>query len=127
MTLMTHAVVGASVAALIPQHPVLAFCGAFASHFLIDAIPHADYKIASASVDPNIDAPMRFDTALLRDMVVIGSDALLGLAISLLLFVPAAPFWLIFVCASAGVLPDPLQFVYSPFPHEPLLSLHRFH
>ncbi len=127
MTLMTHAVVGAAVASLVPQHPIIAFCGAFASHFIIDAIPHADYPIASASVNPQIGAPMRYDRALIRDALTIGADALLGILLSLWLFASGTSFWVILLGACAGILPDPLQFVYTRWRHEPLVSLQRFH
>jgi hypothetical protein len=127
MTLTTHAVVGASMAVLVPQHPIIAFCAAFASHFLIDAIPHRDYSIASASINPKIGAPMKYDRAFFRDVFVIGGDALLGVALSLLFFATPQNFVLVFFCACAGILPDPLQFVYAHFRHEPLISLQRFH
>ena len=127
MTLTTHAVVGAAVASLFPQEPALALCAAFASHFLVDAIPHHDYSIRSASVDPKIGAPMKFDRALLRDAVVIGGDALLGIALALFFFATPQNFVLIFFAACAAILPDPLQFVYAHFPREPLATLYRFH
>jgi hypothetical protein len=39
LILNTHAVVGAAIATLMPDHPGLAFLSGMASHFLIDAIP----------------------------------------------------------------------------------------
>jgi hypothetical protein len=124
---MTHAVAGAAVASLVPQYPVLAFCAAFASHFLLDAIPHKDYAIASASINPQIGAPIKYDRAFMRDVVFIGGDALAGLGLSFLVFSPSAPFLLIGFGAFAGILPDPLQFVYTRLRYEPLISLQRFH
>src|SRR5262249_53493141 len=55
-----------------------AFAPGFASHFVLDAIPHWDYPIRSAAVHPKIGGPLTFDRALLRDAVVIGSDGLFG-------------------------------------------------
>ena len=124
MTLTTHA---AAVASLLPSEPTLALCAAFASHFLVDAIPHRDYSIHSASVNPKIGAPMKFDRALVRDTVVIGGDALLGILLALLFFATPQNVLLIFFAACVGILPDPLQFVYAHFPREPLAALYRFH
>jgi hypothetical protein len=79
MILTTHAVVGAALASFVPSHPAAAFVLGFASHFILDAIPHVDYPIKSRSVNPKIGAPMAFDRALLQDAVTIGSDGLFGL------------------------------------------------
>jgi hypothetical protein len=79
MILTTHAVVGAAIASFVPSHPATAFALGFASHFILDAIPHVDYPIRSRSVNPKIGAPMAFDKALLQDVVTIGSDGLFGL------------------------------------------------
>jgi hypothetical protein len=54
MILTTHAVVGAALATFLPSHPVIAFAVGFASHFVLDAIPHVDYPIKSRSVNPKI-------------------------------------------------------------------------
>jgi hypothetical protein len=61
-----------------------------ASHYLLDAIPHLDYPIRSASLIPNSAAPMKYDTALLADAITIGADAAIGVALALLLFAEEA-------------------------------------
>ena len=127
MTLATHAIIGAALATAIPEHPVAAFTAGFASHFIIDAIPHWDYPIWSDSVNPQVAAPVRLDRALVLDAVSIGFDALAGLAVSVLAFGEPGAFAAVLAGAAGGILPDPLQFVTSRFPHEPLLSLQRFH
>jgi hypothetical protein len=73
MILSTHAIAGAAIASFLPSHPTAAFVLGFASHFVLDAIPHWDYPIRSAAVHPKIGGPMTFDRALLRDAVVIGA------------------------------------------------------
>ena len=127
MTLTTHAVVGAAVASLLPSHPLLGIGAAFFSHFFVDAIPHWDYQINSRSVNPSIGEKMHIDKALFKDIGRIGLDAVLGLTLALFFFGPIAPLVLVFFGAVAGMLPDPLQFVYAHFKHEPLLTLQRFH
>jgi hypothetical protein len=127
MTLTSHAIVGATVASLMPQHPVLGFCAAFASHFVIDAIPHWDYPIASGSIDPLIGATMKYDKALLVDILKIGTDMSLGIFLALFFLSGVRPLAAVLLGACAGILPDPLQFVYTRFRHEPLVSLQHFH
>jgi len=78
LTLTTHGVVGGAIVSLIPTYPVLGLCLAFASHYLLDGIPHLDYPIRSASLRPNSAAPMKYDTALLTDAITISADAALG-------------------------------------------------
>lgn len=126
MTLTAHAIVGAGIAAALPAHPVFGVCAAFASHFLVDAIPHYDYHIRSASINPELGGGMKFDRALLQDFLAIGSDFALGLLLALFFFATPSTLWLILSAAFAGQLPDALQFVYIRFPHG-LLYLQRFH
>ena len=127
MTLTTHAIVGATVASVMPAHPILAIAAAFASHFLLDAIPHWDYPIRSNSVKPGIAAAMKYDGALFRDLLTIGADAILGIGLALLLQGRPSNLGLVFCGGGAAILPDALQFAYMRFPHEPLVSLQRFH
>lgn len=125
MTLTAHAIVGAALVSIVPEHPVAGVCAAFASHFLVDAIPHVDYRIRSASINTKIRAPLTFDRNFFLDMLSIGADAVLGMLLALILF--SATPWQIALGAFAGMFPDALQFAYARFPREPLSSLQRFH
>jgi hypothetical protein len=127
MILSTHAVVGGALAGLFPSHPVAAFAVGFASHFVIDAIPHWDYPLRSISVARGARNQVRLTPALARDVALIGFDAIVGLALAIGIF--ATPSTIVAVLAGAvgAMLPDPLQFVHTLYPHEPLASLQRFH
>jgi hypothetical protein len=129
LTLTTHAIVGAAIAGLVPAHPLLGLSLAFASHFLLDALPHWDYPIRSSSIDPKVSARMRYDRALCTDLLTIGADGALGIVLAVVLFATPTQtsFLLIFAGACAGILPDALQFAYMRFPHRPLTSIQRFH
>jgi hypothetical protein len=127
LTLTTHAVVGAAIAGLTPKYPMLGLCLAFASHFLLDAIPHWDYPLRSSSLRPQAATPMKYDRAFIADMITIGSDAALGISLALILFTTPDGYFLLFCGACAGILPDGLQFAYMRFPHKPLVYLQRFH
>lgn len=132
MTLTTHSVVGALFGAVAAHNVPLALAGGFASHFLLDAIPHWDYRLGSAwhdeanpmNNDIDVSAP-----AFVLDLAKIGFDAILGLGIIYALFRGDDPR-ILFAALLAGVCamaPDPLQFVYTKFRREPLVSLQRFH
>ena len=127
MILATHAIVGGAIASLMPSHPAAAFALGFASHFALDALPHWDYPIRSPSIDPTIAAPLRFDRALLRDAIAIGSDGFGGLLAAFLLFATPTTQWAIMLGAFGALFPDALQFLYTRFPREPLRSVQRFH
>ena len=129
MTLTTHAIVGGAIASLIPAHPWLGLSLAFASHFLLDALPHWDYPIRSSSIKPEVAARMKYDGALFADLFTIGGDAALGIVVTVALFNAQTPasYLLALGGACAGILPDALQFAYMRFPRQPLTSLQRFH
>lgn len=131
MTLTTHAIVGAAVASVIPQHPMLGFIFGFLSHFAIDAIPHWHYRVSSIHIDPDnhLNNDMHLNKYFPFDLVKIGCDGILGITISLIFFQPfhePLQKYILFG-ALGGVLPDALQFVYWKFRHEPLTTLQRFH
>lgn len=127
MILSTHAVVGGAIASLLPSHPELAITAAFASHFVIDAIPHWDYPLRSIVVGPGQKTKLAISKPLLRDIVVIAMDGCVGLVLALALFAPPATLSTVALCAIAAMLPDPLQFAHSLYPREPLKTLQRFH
>src|ERR1700730_12540816 len=127
MILTTHAIVGGALATFFPSLPVFAFAAGFESHFVIDAIPHWDYPLQSISVAPGHRNKLKLDRPLLQDLVLIGFDGFAGLALAVGLFATSATVLTIGVGALAAMLPDPLRFVHSLFPREPLKSLQRFH
>ncbi len=131
MTLTTHAIVGAAAARLFSFNPATAFLAAFVSHFLIDAIPHWDYNLKSAK--KNETNLMKSDILVNRDFVFdlgkILFDIILGILLSFFIFQPSgnAEILTIAIGIVGGILPDPLQFLYFKFRHEPLVSLQKFH
>lgn len=130
MILSTHAIIGAAIASFLPAEPWAPFAAVllgFASHFPVDAIPHWDYPIRSAAIEPGTRAAIRYDTSLLRDFGVIGTDGLIGPLLALTLFAAPATLATILAGALAAMLPDPLQFVHKQFPRGPLHPLQQFH
>lgn len=132
MTLSTHAVVGAGIAIVTKANPVIAFVLGFASHFILDSIPHWDYPIRSDLSQVRFSRDVLFARAFLRDIAFITFDALFGLCIVYFLLLHHSVFGSsIFVSALWGaagaMVPDLLQFVYMKWKREPLISLQRFH
>ena len=131
MTLTTHAVAGAALTSAFGFNPVIGFAVGLASHFLLDAIPHWDYKLKSAKIDEKnpLDSDFLINQEAIRDLVKISFDCLLGFVLAWLFFDTNGQGNLLALLAGAvgGVLPDALQFVYLNFRREPLVSLQRFH
>lgn len=114
MTLATHAIAGAALATTMPTRPVLVFAAGFASHFLLDAIPHWDYPL---------DNGMFVGRPVYLDLIKIAGDGLLGLVVSWLLF----HSWVGMIAALGAILPDALQFAYFKLRGPILTPLQRFH
>jgi uncharacterized membrane protein YeaQ/YmgE (transglycosylase-associated protein family) len=131
MTLTAHAIVGASVASLLPSHPVLGFAAGFASHFLLDAIPHWDYKLDSMKEDKNnpINNEMIINRDFVKDILKVGFDGFVGFLLAYLIFVFYMKYsiFTILYGVVGAVIPDVLQFVQMKWRHEPLTGLRRFH
>jgi len=131
MTLATHAVVGAAIASAMPNYPVLGFVLAFASHFVLDAIPHWDYPLSSMKKDSSdrMNDDMILNKNFIADLSKIGLDVLCGILLVLLFFTVCGPhlFWVPIIGVFGAVLPDALQFAYWKWRREPLKSLQRFH
>jgi hypothetical protein len=83
MILSTHAIVGGAIASLMPSHPVLAVVAGFASHFVIDAIPHWDYPLQSIAIGKGADNRcLRLSQNVVLDLAVIALDACAGLTLA---------------------------------------------
>lgn len=128
MVLSTHAFVGALAGRLLPESPLAAFFVGFASHFLLDAIPHWDYKLSSikgAGMEKDMHVRSR---AFLRDSLKMLTDLVLGVLLVWFAIreVPGAPMSMI-AGAIGGFTPDALQFLFWKVRREPLVSIQRFH
>lgn len=114
MTGLNHALTGAAVAVTI-NRPILSLPAAFTSHFIIDALPHWDYKIPGHH--------------RLRQ-VVIGLDMGMSLLLlGLLSYVLEVDSWLLFLGGFLAILPDAMWLPYilfnRPSPVDRQSLLHR--
>lgn len=91
MTLTTHAVVGAAIVGLVPAHPEIGLTLAFASHFVLDAIPHWDYKTYD-------------ERGLKLTRIVV--DGFLGMLLASIFFAYPEKSWIPLLGAVVSVIPD---------------------
>lgn len=127
MVLTTHAIAGAAVASLNPSRPVSGFFAGFVFHFILDAIPHWEYRIRSGFVDPKIGSRFSIDRDFLVDILRIGSDFTLGVVLSFTLFYSAEFALAVLAGILGGITPDALQFVYGRIKKGPIIYLQKFH
>ena len=122
MTLTTHAIVGAAMASLVPQAPVLGFALGFASHFALDSIPHwSEGSVLLRSMTKHEHGTLGRDIHggkdLAHDILVVLADSALGFAgaILILFYFFHVPLYIVLLGAIAGQTPDGLQFIYMCF------------
>lgn len=142
VTLTTHAIVGtaamtATVAALGATLTglTLGVAAGFASHFVIDAIPHWNEGSAILrSTTRNKHEPLEGNVIAgeyaLRDFSVVSADGLLGLFLSIVIFsvwLFHVPVSTVFLGAAAGECPDALQFFYFKTRLKLMEPLQKFH
>ena len=128
MILSTHAVVGAAIASLMPSHTALAFVSGFASHFVIDAIPHWDYPLRSILITPSdTGRAITLNWRLCGGLGLVALDACLGVAVALWLYASPTATTAVLLGTLGAILPDPLRLAYKLWPREPLRTLQRFH
>ncbi len=115
MILVTHGIVGASIALSMPNSPVLGAVLAFASHFLLDAIPHWDYELKSleSQKDPLLTKIIR-NHHLYPDMCRVAFDGLLGLSLPLVIMflLVGNHLYIALLGAVFAILPDFFQFLF---------------
>ncbi len=131
MTLTPHIVTGAVAARIFTSHPVAAFVLGCATHFMLDAIPHWDYKIDSLSDENTGSDPLnkkvRFNKILFFDVGKVLLDVALGFTLLFWFIFPISNLSILLAGAIGGVLPDFLQFVFGIWKNTPLRLHQKFH
>ncbi len=131
MILTTHAIVGAAVAEIFPSNPILGFFAAFFSHFILDAIPHWDYKIKSHQKNPNdpLNGGIKLGKDFIIDILKVLIDLMLGFILSFLIFSKGGKNSqeIAIIGALGGMFPDALQFAYWIFKINFLRFIQKIH
>ncbi len=129
MILIPHAIVGAAVANMLPKHKVLGFVLAFASHYALDMIPHAEYKLDGFFDEDSrsIKSIWNNTKAQLR-LLLIALDLFIGIILCVVIFIRGEQsFILTAIGIFAGILPDFLQFLYFKYKKQPFIYLQKIH
>ncbi len=127
MILATHAIVGATIANVIPNHPILGFSAALVSHYLLDMIPHDEYDI-SGLIDGKNKGLLKLSKKGIIHLSIIGADFLIGIAFSFFFFAKNdVRLYATILGILGGVLPDFLQLMYLKFKNQPWKSFQNLH
>ncbi len=129
MILTTHAIVGAAIVNMIPNHPVLGFSLALGSHYILDLIPHKDY-LEDFSINENLKTikSLFLDMEMRLSLLSVFVDFIASVAICFLIFVRGGESLLLTALGVlAGILPDFLQFLYFKFKSEPWILTQKIH
>lgn len=134
MTLTTHIIVAGAVAAPLLSNPPLAFAAGLASHYLMDAIPHWDWKLASIPEDgPHTKEVGMSYKKIVRDLRLVTLDISIGLLALFIVVAISGGSGLLVVlfgliaAAFGGILPDALQFVYFLWQKQPMTTIQKLH
>lgn len=135
MILITHAIVGASVAQLFPNHPIIGFLAGATSHYLSDTVPHWDYAKNFSSIQKINNGRLQvldkivFGPRFLLESFIVLLDSVLGLVLAWLIWYNPAGgnLWLLILGAIGGMLPDYLQIVYGFWKNKFTIAFQKFH
>lgn len=120
MFVTNHVLMGVLVAQEVPAQPVLACVLAFASHFLIDMIPHGDTELYRGYINGNKRRWAIIATTL---------DAIVAMAITvfLLLQIAADRRLLTFMILLISAAPDIIVGIHEVIPTRISAWFHRLH
>lgn len=112
MILTTHAIIGAAIANAFPAEPHIGFPFAFASHYIIDVLPHTNYGHEHFLNEKNTDAVIDFRNAdALQQVLYTVLDIIVAVVLVFFLFVRDKQTFLLSVLgALLGVIPDIFNF-----------------
>lgn len=134
MILSVHIIAAAVATKPVFQNPGLVFLVALGTHFILDIIPHWDYKLRSIKKDENdsiLKGSILPSKKLFRnDLIKIGLDTLIG-TLLVLLVIKFSLNWRSFLLLAGLVvgatLPDFLAGVNLFWKKFPTLELTKFH
>ncbi len=127
MILVTHGLVGGSVA-LATGNPVFGAIAAFASHFVLDMIPHWDYHLPALDESTGPLGTYIKKSHLLETFLRVGFDGIMGMGVPLVFaYIAGAPLHIVFLGSGFAILPDFLQFVYFKTHTKLLQGFMKFH
>ncbi|MBU6370810.1 MAG: hypothetical protein KGH93_01490 [Patescibacteria group bacterium] len=128
MTLTSHAIVGAAIANLAPDHPGLGFALAWASHYALDMVPHLDYDVDSLTNDIRPVHRILWNRRAMGKISLIAADFAFGMLVCMVIFAyDRTTFVATLAGVAGGMLPDFLQFCYHAWKKFPWTFFQKFH
>ena len=120
MTLLVHSAVGTIIGGALSAHPLLAFFSSFASHFLIDMIPHGD---------SHVYARYKRKERVKHAIAIVVLDAAATILFILFLFNTKifASSLSVSLAIAGGILPDVLIAITEFYKPRWLIKYHAFH
>ncbi len=117
MILTPHAIVGVTLVNMFPNNLVLGFGLAFASHYILDMIPHTDYDISGLfdEDEKTIRSVFKHTKAALQFLFIV-FDFVFAIYLSLLFFVRDENSLIVTLVGLIGaLLPDFLRLLYYKY------------
>lgn len=129
MILTPHAIVGATLANIFPSEPALGFGLAFASHYVLDMIPHTDYDISNfINTDTKTIKSIFKSAGASLHLLFIIIDFVVAIFLCVLLFVrDDKSLLLTAIGVVGGLLPDLFQFIYCKYKNQPWIFFQKIH
>ncbi|MCR4284267.1 MAG: hypothetical protein NUV64_03075 [Parcubacteria group bacterium] len=116
-----------------PTKALVIFLAAFCSHYLLDLIPHWDYKLVSIKTCCQKEKNGCIERIKIKtDLIKITFDGLLGVFVSFIL-INLSPLdghdkiITLFTIAPAAILPDIIEVINIFFKKQPVAFLHKIH
>ena len=136
MILTSHIIAASAIVAPLALKPLTIFNLAaiffisFISHYLLDLIPHWDYKLSLWDFKEKGEKAILSKKNIIRDSVKISIDLILGVAVGFWIIglpIGFEGFFMIGLIIFASCLPDILQVSYIFWKKFPLVQLQKLH
>lgn len=125
MTLTTHAAAATAIGFFLPGPWWLGWSLSFASHFVLDTIPHYDYDEKN---DQSGFFILKIHDKFKVNLLKVGLDVIGSYVIPIFLcYSLGLPYFYILGCATLAIVPDFLQLVYGLTKLSVLKKLQLFH
>ena len=131
MVLTPHAIVGATLTNIFPNHPILGFILAFLSHYALDLLPHNQYAYDTADFilpeNESVRSIIKNAWKSLKILFLV-FDMAFAFILCLLFFVRSEKsLFLTFLGIMGGTLPDFITFFYHKCDNALLRFIKKIH
>ena len=117
MILTPHAIIGASVANLFPNEPIVGVVLAYTSHYILDMLPHKDYSISNFYNKETEKLSSIFKSrGAANNFLLIMLDVMVAIVLCSIIFIKdEKSAFITLLGVVGGLLPDFLQLLYFKY------------